>query len=69
LLLHDKLWQDAISADLKLAKDFHLDALLSSKETDHVKVGEALGSLLITKIPEIELRDFVNEDLSMQRVS
>jgi hypothetical protein len=42
---------------------------LLSKDINHVKVGEALGSLLLTKIPDIELRDIVDEDLSQQRIS
>lgn len=32
-------------------------------------MAETLGSLLLTKIPEIDLRDIVDEDLAMQRIS
>ena len=50
--------------------DCPLDALIEQEEDlSFRKTGQAMGALLMVKIPELELPDIVNEDYSMEKIN
>ena len=69
LFVNDSLWQKTIEANKPLAKAFFLDALISSEDPNIKKVGEAMGSLLMVKLPSLELADVVDDDYSMEKIN
>lgn len=69
LLARDELWRQAIANTKRYAKFFFLDALIGHAETSYRKIGEAMGALLMVRIPSLELSDIVNEDYSMEKIN
>lgn len=70
LFANDILWQNAIKENKAFAKAFFLDALIEQEEDlSFRKTGQAMGALLMVKIPELELPDIVNEDYSMEKIN
>lgn len=70
LFTNDILWQNAIKENKAFAKAFFLDALIEQEEDlSFRKTGQAMGALLMVKIPELELPDIVNEDYSMEKIN
>jgi hypothetical protein len=70
LFNNDILWQNAIKENKAFAKAFFLDALIEQEEDlSFRKTGQAMGALLMVKIPELELPDIVNEDYSMEKIN
>lgn len=50
-------------------RDFFLDELINSENEVYNRIGEAMGSLLMVKIPDIEVRDIVQDDFSMEKIT
>jgi hypothetical protein len=70
LFTNDILWQNAIKENKAFAKAFFLDALIEQEQDlSFRKTGQAMGALLMVKIPELELSDIVNEDYSMEKIN
>lgn len=69
LLVKDTIWHKTIETNKNFAKDFYLDSLISSEDANIKKIGEAMGSLLMVKIPNLELDDIVDEDYSMEKIN
>lgn len=69
LLVKDTVWHKTIETNKNLAKNFFLDSLISSDDPKIKKIGETMGSLLMVKIPLLELDDIVDEDYSMEKIN
>ncbi len=69
LFVRDKLWQKTLEGNKAFAKAFYLDSLIGSNDPEIKKIGEAMGSLMMVKISNLELADIVNEDYSMEKIN
>lgn len=69
LLSSDELWHNVFKNEAKYLKIFNLDALFGQEDPAAKKVAESMGSLLMIKVPNIDLSDIVDEDYSMEKIS
>lgn len=69
LFAKDTLWQKALDLNHDFAKKFQLDTLITSNDMNISKIGINMGSLIMLKVPSLELSDIVSDDYSMEKIS
>ena len=69
LFAKDPFWHRVISQNHELAKVFHLDTLIRSKDKQIMKIGINLGALMMAEVPSLELDEIVDDDFSMEKIN
>ena len=69
LFAKDTLWHKAIQQNAEFARKFQLDTLILSNDQNISKIGVNMGSLIMLKVPNLELSDVVSDDFSMEKIS
>jgi hypothetical protein len=69
LFVRDKLWQKTLEGNKTFAKAFFLDSLIGSNDPEIKKIGEAMGSMMMVRISNLELADIVDDDYSMEKIN
>jgi len=64
LFQNDNLWQQALNERPFLARHFSLERLITSRNIEHSMVGCHFGTMLLTKVPNIDAKDFLSNNES-----
>ena len=69
LLVNDYAFCEAITHDKGIIAKFELDRLIAGRSGSKARVGVEFGSLLMFKVPGLDLADFVKDEFSMAKIS